>query len=181
MIGKLVLVAVLGAMALMGLGWWFGWLDRAPVVENPNRLMADVRSRLLYARGEGAILLRVDGNPFSDLDRTVLADAVLGAVQGTPQGMAMTYTLDEAAAGAPAFALRIVFNPDRAAEGTGLCRGDVAPGPAEAPGVRLMIGFCEGGRTLIWTRARLGKAAGPDDPRFAELLRTSVRTVIKRR
>ena len=177
---KLVALAVAAFILGLGIAWWLGWLGRAPIVETPVRLQTDLRSRITYARGEGPILLIVAGRPFA-VDAQATADAVLETVQGVPQGQGLSYTLDPEAAGAPAFALRAVFNPPVDANGARLCAGSVTGGRPDAPGVRVMVGFCEGERTLIYTKGRLGEAEGLDDPRVIDLLRVAVREVMKRR
>ncbi|WGF89970.1 hypothetical protein [Marinivivus vitaminiproducens] len=168
-----IFALVFGALTLMGLGSWFGWLQGVTQIETPVRLMPDLRSRITWARGKGPILVEVAGTPFAGLGEAAVAKRVLDLLDGVPAGLAITWTGDPAEAGDPAYRLRLVFNP-QGGDSAAVC-GETAGGVAADGGVRLLAGFCESGRTLIFTRGRLGRVTGPDDRRFAELVRLTAR------
>lgn len=176
---NLIFALVFGALTLMGLGSWFGWLQGVTQIETPVRLMPDLRSRITWARGKGPILVEVAGTPFAGLDGRATTERVLGLLEGTPAGLAITWTGDPAEAGDPAYRLRLVFNPQQG-DSAAVC-GGTAGGAAETGAVRLLAGFCERDRTLIFTRGRLGRVEGPDDRRFAELVRLTARGLMAMR
>lgn len=142
-------------------------------VESPHSVHTDVRAIATQARGAGDILLVIDGADSVGSPEPV-RNAVRSALQGRPGSVNPSYTLDAEAAGQDMSTVRVVLNGPKAMKSADICRGEGA-GSNQDDQTRVALAFCQGERALSSIKGRAPKAAGPDDPKFVELLQTAAR------
>lgn len=160
-------------LCLMALSFLVACDDQVSV-EQPNSFHSDVRSVAVYARGEGDILLVVDGAESVGSPEPV-QNAVMAAIQGRPGSVNPSYTLSQENAGQTTSIVRVVLNGPSAMTGPAICRGEEAGTSENGDETRAALAFCQGERALSSIKGRAPKASGPDDPKFTELLQTTAR------
>jgi hypothetical protein len=142
-------------------------------VEKVNSVHTDVRAIATQARGAGDILLVVDGADTIGSPEPVIK-AVREAIQGRPGSVNPSYTLRADDSGQDTSTVRVVLNGPKAMTGPDICRGEGA-GSNEDDETRIALAFCQSERALSSIKGKAPKAAGPDDPKFVELLQTAAR------
>lgn len=142
-------------------------------VETPRAVHTDVRAVVTQARGSGDILLRIAGADSIGSPEPVM-NAVRDAMQGRPGSVNPSYTLSAEAAGQDLSSVNVVLNGPKAMTGPDICRGKGA-GTNRDDETRVALAFCQDERALSSIKGRAPKAAGPDDPKFVELLQTAAR------
>lgn len=147
--------------------------DDQVMVDKAESYHTDVRAVLTQARGAGDILLVVDGAD-SVGSPAAVRQAVRAAMQGRPGSLNPSYTLDPAEAGQATSVVHVVLNGPKAMNGSDICRGEGAASSRDDE-TRAALAFCQGERALSLIMGRAPKVAGPDDPKFTELLQTVAR------
>ena len=142
-------------------------------VEKANSFHTNVRAVATQARGEGDILLVVEGAESVGSPDSV-KNAVREAIQGRPGSVNPSYTLDETSAGQTTSTVHVVLNGPKVMTGPDICRGDGA-GTNQDNETRVALAFCQGERALSSIKGKAPKATGPVDPKFVELLETTAR------
>jgi len=144
-------------------------------VESPNSFHTDVQAVATQARGEGDILLVVDGADSVGSPANV-EEAVRAAIQGRPGSINPSYTLAADGAGQTTSTVRVVLNGPKAMTGPDICRGEGAASNSDDE-TRAALAFCQGERALSSIKGRAPKVSGPDDPKFTELLQSTSRNL----
>ena len=142
-------------------------------VESPNSYHTDVQAVVTQARGEGDILLVVDGANSVGSTASV-EEAVRAAIQGRPGSVNPSYTLDAGRAGQTTSTVRVVLNGPKALTSPAICRGEGAATNGDDE-TRAALALCQGERAISSIKGRSPKVTGPDDPKFTELLQTAAR------
>ena len=147
--------------------------DDQVMVEPANSFHTDVRAVATQARGEGDILLVIEGAD-SIGSPDAVRSAIRDALQGRPGSVNPSYALDQDSAGQTTSTVHIVLNGPKAMTGPDICRGENA-GSNRDNETRVALAFCQGERALSSVKGKAPKATGPDDPKFVELLQTAGR------
>ncbi len=129
-------------------------------------------------KNRGPLLLGVEGRPFAG---GAALPRITGVLQQALQSRELSLTGDPAAAEDPRFRLVIVFNPPAAGEVLAFCEKKPAGGGPKAEGrIDLRAGFCRGEDTLAVIDGWAEAVEGPDDEKFAQLLRQVARDLFSR-
>jgi hypothetical protein len=167
------------AAALLAVG--LAACDRGPATVTHYRHPSGGFDFLVAAtRNRGALLVQVEGRPFGVAPDT--ETVVLTVLEEAVQSRVLRLTSDPGRAADPRFRLVLVFNPPQKGDILAFCRSTPRGGPPAAEGrVELRAGFCRGDDLLAGLDGWAEDAEGPDDPRFAQLLRQVGREAFSRR
>ena len=131
-------------------------------------------SSMIYATAKGPMLVEVHGDPFGAEParfRALVASAMTNQIIGRPTA----FTADPQGAPEPHFRVVLAFNPPDNADARHLCAGQVATAAQAGDRITVLGAFCDGATLLASVRGWVGKAEGPEDKRFRQLMGQVVR------
>jgi hypothetical protein len=153
-------VVVVGAFVLGGCS-----SDRV-VVEDINPLYS---SSEFFAAADGRDLrTTIQGNPFGTpaFDRAVTA-----IMTSTPVGPKTRFTTNPGPSANRDYSVTLVFNPSPDLLAVDLCNAQSIPTAAAKRPIVARAAFCAAGGEASAVSGYLDQATGPEDPKFADLIR----------
>ncbi len=164
-----VWMAVFVAAWLVGCG--------GPVTMPDHRATPLTWNSMIYAAKDGPIWVEALGTPFG-VPGAAVAPVVAQAMTGAVIGYPTTFTADPARVPHRNFRTVVVFGPALSLTEDAICAGRPGFSPQPPGRVAIMAAFCNDYRPL--TSMRGGTlAVGPDDPRFAALMRQTARDLFR--
>lgn len=131
-----------------------------------------------YATRKGAIRTEVIGQPFVITPDALMA-RVLPLMDGQNRGRPANFVATSGEDTDPVYKVVAAFNLSGGYSGRDLCRG-TAGLPLRGPAMpaTLDMAFCIGDQLKTEAQGRVGVVSGPDDPKFAALVRQTTLALI---
>ncbi len=123
-----------------------------------------------YAARDGEMQVDVRGNPFSMIPER-FADRVVAEMKGATRGPEVKFSTAPSGKGSAPYRVVMLFNAPPAAFGDEDCAETVGPNPPSGNELRLLTTFCNGDVALAESEGWAYNVAGPNDPKFRELVR----------
>jgi hypothetical protein len=132
-----------------------------------------------YATRNGAIRTEISGKPFAAA-QDALDARVRTLMKHQNRGTPADFVAADGERTDPAYKVVVVFNMKRGYSGEDVCRLGASKVPTTGAGQTTvtMITFCFGDDMKTWAEGRVNGVSGPDDPKFAALVRQTTLSLI---
>jgi hypothetical protein len=124
-----------------------------------------------YAAGNGAMQTVVAGNPFG-MPKAAFDAHVRDLMRHQNRGVPAEFVEGQTDRTHPLYKVVVGFNLPRALSFSGMCRNPAGlPSRPDSGRLEIAIVFCQGDEGMSGTTGWADNVSGPDDPKFARLVR----------
>lgn len=169
-----------GALSLLALGLG-ACANAVLVLDSPGPRHAYFDGDFEYATRDGAVVTEVAGNPFA-MPKERFDTEVRRLMYGQTEGLPVSF-VERPTSGKtdPTYKVVVAFNALPSVSGFDLCeKGSLTPTRTDGRELQMAIAFCIGDELKSETSGFTSTVAGPDAPRFAQLVREVTQALIPR-
>lgn len=131
-----------------------------------------------YAAGNGAIETVVVGNPFGG-SKAAFDERVRNLMKHQNRGVPAEFVAGQTERTDPLYEVVVAFNLAPAIPNYAMCRNPAGlPSVSRTGRLDIAIAFCEGDYVKSYTTGYAQNVQGPNDPRFAELVRSATHYMV---